>query len=90
MPIDMRELADDLTAETTALREMVAGLDEAAWRTPTPAEGWTIADQVSHLAFFDDAAIQSAADPEGFAAEMERAMTVGELDPDDLVSATGR
>ena len=84
MPIDMRELADDLTAETTALREMVAGLDEAAWRMPTPAEGWTVADQISHLAFFDDAAIQSAADPEGFAAELERAMTVGELDPDDL------
>ena len=86
MPIDMRELAEDLTAETTALREMVAGLSEAAWRTPTPAEGWSIADQISHLAFFDDAAIQSAADPEGFAAEMERAMTVGELDPDDLAA----
>ncbi|HUZ56142.1 MAG TPA: TIGR03084 family metal-binding protein [Streptosporangiaceae bacterium] len=84
MPIDMRELADDLTAETTALRDMVAGLDETGWRTPTPAAGWTVADQISHLAFFDDAAIQSAADPEGFAAEMERAMTVGELDPDDL------
>jgi uncharacterized protein (TIGR03084 family) len=84
MPIDMRELADDLTAETTALRDMVAGLGEATWRTPTPAEGWSIADQIGHLAFFDDAAIQSAADPEGFAAEMERAMTVGELDPDDL------
>ena len=84
MPIDMRELADDLAAETAELREMVAGLDETAWRTATPAEGWTIADQISHLAFFDDAAIQSAADPEGFAAEMERAMTVGGLDPDDL------
>ena len=84
MPIDMRELADDLTAETIALRDMVAGLGESAWRTPTPAEGWTIADQIGHLAFFDDAAVQSAADPEGFAAEMERAMTVGELDPDDL------
>ncbi len=84
MPIDMRELADDLTAETTALREMVADLDEAAWRTPTPAEGWTIADQISHLAFFDDAAIQSAADPEGFAAGLERAMMVGDLDTDDL------
>ncbi len=84
MPIDMRELADDLAAETAAVRAMVAGLDDAGWRTPTPAAGWTVADQISHLAFFDDAGIQSAADPQGFAAEMERAMTVGELDPDDL------
>jgi len=82
MPADMRELADDLAAETTALRDMVADLDDGGWRTPTPAVGWTIGDQFSHLAFFDDAAIQSATDPEGFAAEMERAVTVGELTPD--------
>jgi uncharacterized protein (TIGR03084 family) len=82
MPADMRELADDLAAETTALRDMVADLDESGWQMLTPAVGWTIGDQFSHLAFFDDAAIQSATDPEGFAAEMERAVTVGELTPD--------
>src|SRR6266481_1413188 len=82
MPVDMRELADDLAAETAALRAMVAGLDDDGWRKPTPAEGWRVGDQVSHLAFFDDAAIQSATDPEGFAAEMQRAVTVGELTPD--------
>ncbi len=84
MPADMRELADDLAAETTALRAMVAALDEEGWHERTPAPGWTIGDQVSHLAFFDDAAIQSVTDPEGFAAEMERAVTVGELTPDDV------
>src|SRR5215467_10631011 len=84
MPADMRELADDLAAETTALRDMVADLDDGGWRTPTPAVGWTIGDQFSHLSFFDDAAIQSATDPEGFAAEMERAFTVGQLTPDDV------
>jgi uncharacterized protein (TIGR03084 family) len=82
MPVDMRELADDLVAETTSFRDMIAGLDEGGWRTPTPAAGWAIGDQVSHLAFFDDAAIQSATDPEGFAAEMQRAVTVGELTAD--------
>src|SRR5260370_14912988 len=84
VPVDMRELADDLAAETAALRDMVAGLDDDGWRKPTPAEGWRVGDQISHLAFFDDAAIQSATDPEGFAAEMERAVTVGELTPDDI------
>lgn len=86
MPVDMRELADDLSAETAALRDMVAGLDEDGWHKPTPAPGWAIGDQVSHLAFFDDAAIQSATDPEGFAAEMERAFTVGGLTPDDIAA----
>lgn len=84
MPADMRALADDLEAETAVLRDMVADLDEDGWHTPTPAAGWCIGDQISHLAFFDDAAIQSATDPEGFAAEMERAVTVGELTPDDI------
>jgi uncharacterized protein (TIGR03084 family) len=84
MPVDMRALADDLAAETAVLRDLVAGLDETAWRGPTPAPGWTISDQVSHLAFFDDAAIQSATDPEGFAAETERGVTVGKLTPDTI------
>jgi uncharacterized protein (TIGR03084 family) len=84
MPADMHALAEDLTAESAALRNMVADLDEAGWRTPTPAEGWSIGDQISHLAFFDDAAIQSATDPDGFAAEMERDFTVGQLTPNDV------
>ncbi len=86
MPADMRALASDLTTETAVLRDMVAGLDEDGWQTPTPAAGWRIADQVSHLAFFDDAAIRSATDPEGFAAEMERATASGALTPDDVAA----
>jgi uncharacterized protein (TIGR03084 family) len=84
MPADMHALAEDLTAESAVLRDMVADLDEPGWHRPTPAEGWSIGDQISHLAFFDDAAIQSATDPEGFAAEMERDFTVGQLTPDDV------
>ena len=86
MPADMRALADDLTAETTALRDLVAGLDEGGWRTPTPAAGWTVADQISHLAYFDDAAIQAATDPEGFSGQALRAFTDGELTTDDIAA----
>jgi uncharacterized protein (TIGR03084 family) len=82
MPVDMRGLADDLTAETAALRAMLAGLGEHDWRLPTPADGWSIADQVSHLAFFDDAAVQSATDPEAFAAQLQRELTAGDVTPD--------
>jgi len=84
MPVDMRVLADDLMAETVALRDLVAGVAEADWHIPTPAPGWTIGDQFSHLAFFDDAAIQSATDPEGFAADIEHAVTAGQLTPDAI------
>jgi uncharacterized protein (TIGR03084 family) len=68
MPADMNELADDLAAETAVLRGLVAGLDEPAWRRPTPAPGWSIADQVSHLAYFDGLAVQSAVRPREFEA----------------------
>ena len=82
MPADMNELADDVAAETVVLRELVAGLDEAGWRQPTPAPGWSIADQVSHLAHFDEAAVQSAAAPREFDAELARAQAEGGVDPD--------
>lgn len=86
MPADMHVLADDLTAETIVLRELVAGLDQHGWQTPTPAVGWTIADQFSHLAYFDDAAIQSATDPEGFRAQALRSFTDGELSANDIAA----
>ena len=83
MPVSMNALADDLAAESAELRGLVAGLDEAGWRRDTPAEGWTIADQVSHLASFDDAAVQSAVEPDAFRAELERA---GVVDPDAIAA----
>ncbi len=84
MAVDMSSLAGDLAAETAELTGLVAGLTESGWRTPTPAPGWTIADQVSHLAFFDDAAILSATDAGGFDADMKRPVEAGQLTPDDV------
>src|SRR5262249_38259815 len=64
---------------------LVAGLDEAGWQRATPAEGWTIADQIAHLAYFDDAAMQSATDPDEFRAELERSLADG-ADADSIVA----
>src|SRR5579859_1337300 len=55
-------LADDLAAETADLLPHLSGLGEACWDAATPAAGWTIRDQVTHLAFFDDAALLSLRD----------------------------
>ena len=56
----MTTLADllvDLDAEYDDLRAVVGGLADTApeWDLPTPAEGWAVRDQISHLAYFDDA-----------------------------------
>jgi len=83
MPADLGVLIDDLTAETAVLRQMLAPLTAADWQRATPAPGWTISDQVSHLAHFDQVAVASATDPDRFAAE---AAGAGAADPDAIAA----
>jgi uncharacterized protein (TIGR03084 family) len=73
MPVDMTALAADLAAESAVTRALVSGLDETGWRTPTPAPGWNVKDQVSHLAYFDEVAVQCAVRPDQFRAELAAA-----------------
>src|SRR5687767_2672439 len=63
---DMVSVCADLRAEHDDLDALVAPLDAEGWDTPTPAEGWTIRDQISHLTYFDDRALLAATDPEDF------------------------
>ena len=49
----MDPICDDLEAESADLLSILGPLSAADWDQPTPAEGWTVRDQVSHLAFFD-------------------------------------
>ena len=64
---ELAPLLADLRAEGDALDGVIAVLVETAWLGPTPAEGWTIAHQVAHLAWTDEQALLAATDPEGFA-----------------------
>ena len=66
MPADVSALTADLVAETAGLDELLGQLTPAQWQLPTPAPGWTIADQVSHLAYFDEATLLSIRDPDLF------------------------
>ncbi|MEO7007161.1 MAG: maleylpyruvate isomerase family mycothiol-dependent enzyme [Terrimesophilobacter sp.] len=50
---------DDLVAEQAVLDGLVQSLDEPQWMTPTPAAGWSVRDQIAHLAMFDDVATTS-------------------------------
>jgi uncharacterized protein (TIGR03084 family) len=84
MPADLAAILADLAAETAALREILRCLPNEDWRADTPAPGWTIGDQVSHLAYFDRVAVTSATDPDEFAAERARLTAAGTVDPDDI------
>jgi uncharacterized protein (TIGR03084 family) len=68
------EIVADLAAEHRALDDIVAGLPEAGWASPTPSAGWTVADQIGHLAYFDRAATLAATDAAGFAGELAAVM----------------
>src|SRR5689334_20152212 len=85
MPADMNALAADLAAESAVTRALVAGLDEAGWDTPTPAAGWDIGDQISHLAYFDEVTVKSATDPAGFTADLAAAGNT--VDPDTIAAS---
>ena len=82
-------LIDDLAAEVDALDGVVAGLSDDQFEQLTPAEGWSIKDQLSHLAGFDEAATTAIVDPEFFVADLERRITEGD-DPIAGYTATGR
>jgi uncharacterized protein (TIGR03084 family) len=71
-------LATDLAGETADLLPLLAGLGEADWDAPTPAKGWSIRDQVTHLAFFDDATLLSLRDRPGFLAQRDQLRALGD------------
>lgn len=85
MAVSLDGLLHDLTAETADLVAIVRPLSWADWLTPTPAEGWTIADQVAHLAYFDEAATLAVLDPDRFSAEAAEIMAAGMDFPDRMV-----
>ncbi|HEX6872484.1 MAG TPA: TIGR03084 family metal-binding protein [Micromonosporaceae bacterium] len=60
------EVLADLTAESAEVDALVADRPEADWHRSTPAAGWTVAHQVAHLAWTDNACLRALADPAGF------------------------
>jgi uncharacterized protein (TIGR03084 family) len=67
-------LLDDLDGEYGDLRAVAGRLSDLA----TPAAGWAVRDQISHLAYFDDAGRMAMVDPDAFAVSV-----------DEVLAATG-
>lgn len=68
--MDYETLCDDLDAEQQALDDLVVGIDDRQWLLATPSPGWTVRDQIAHLAYSDEAAAHAARDPDGFRREL--------------------
>ncbi|WP_093574054.1 TIGR03084 family metal-binding protein [Amycolatopsis rubida] len=86
MGVSMDQVLDDLMAETEVLRELIADLDDTGISASTPAAGWTVRDQLTHLAYFDETATQAAVDPAAFRRDAE-ALLAGGMDFPDRVAA---
>ena len=76
-------LLDDLAAEGDQLWNAVAGLDDAAWGTPTPAVGWDVSTQIAHLLWTDEVATVAATDQRAWDELVLQAVA----DPDSFVDA---
>lgn len=57
----------DLLAEQDSLDMAIRGLTPEQWGTPTASPRWSIADQIAHLAYFDNTASIAISDPKAFA-----------------------
>ncbi|NDZ82512.1 maleylpyruvate isomerase family mycothiol-dependent enzyme, partial [Streptomyces sp. SID10853] len=71
---DAGAVLDDLVGESAELDLLVAELGRDEWAVATPAPRWTVAHQIAHLAWTDRAAHLAVTAPDGFGAEVEKAL----------------
>jgi uncharacterized protein (TIGR03084 family) len=90
MSTELQGLLDDLRAEGDSVEALVAELPAGQWATMTPAEGWTIAHEIGHLAWTDEASVLAATDPAGFQAVLEDAYKAPETFVDDAAEAAAK
>lgn len=79
MAADLGALCDDLVAESAVLEALLEPLDTDGWRRPTPAAGWSIFDQIVHLAHFDERARRSITAPDEFRGEARAEAAEGDV-----------
>ena len=58
----MHGILADLVAEQQMLDQYLQGIRDRDWRTKTPAKGWDVRDQVSHLAWSEEYAYNALAE----------------------------
>jgi uncharacterized protein (TIGR03084 family) len=83
------QLLDDLRVESDQLTAQLSELTTRQWDLSTPAPGWTVHDQITHLAFFDDASILTLRWPLDFRTEAD-ALIAGGMDFPDRIAEQHR
>lgn len=86
MALDFTRLLAELQHESDGLLACLDGLRPEQWEELTPAAGWAIRDQVSHLAYFDDVAVLAIAEPVEFRRVADGLMSEGMDFPDRLAA----
>ena len=79
--VELAEILADLDAESSEVDRLVADRPARDWALATPAAGWTVAHQIAHLTWTDEAAILAIRDPDGFATHLAEAFN----DPEGFV-----
>src|SRR5258705_3342662 len=73
--VELAGMLADLAAESADADRLVADLPAADWGRMTPAAGWTVAHQIAHLAWTDQAALLAVNDPVAFNGLLEQAVS---------------
>jgi uncharacterized protein (TIGR03084 family) len=71
---DIGALLDDLAAESDDLDAILAGATPETLASSTPAQGWSVADTIGHLWYFDREGRRALEDPDAFVAGLEVVM----------------
>jgi uncharacterized protein (TIGR03084 family) len=79
--MDVTELAQDLAAEHQALDEIVADTTPEQWELATASPGWTVRDQIGHLAYFDRTATTAILHPDDFQVARDQLFAAALSDP---------
>ncbi|WP_429517189.1 TIGR03084 family metal-binding protein [Rhodococcus sp. BE178] len=87
MALDYPALLDELRQESDGLVELLHGAED--FDLATPAAGWAIRDQISHLAYFDDAAVSAIRTPDRFRVDAAELIADG-MDFPDRIAVTYR
>ncbi|MGW4335892.1 TIGR03084 family metal-binding protein [Rhodococcus koreensis] len=86
MALDYPALLDELRTESNRLVALLETLETEDWDIATPSPGWSVRDQVSHLAYFDDAANDAIRTPSRFRIDAAELMKDGMGFPDMIAA----
>lgn len=86
MALDYPALLDELRTESDRFIALLDGLGPDDWDIATPAAGWSVRDQVSHLAYFDEAADDAIRTPSRFRVDATELMKDGMGFPDMIAA----